>query len=1049
MKKKLLLSLMIVLCSMCLFAQERIVTGTVTSQEDGKPFAGVSVRVSGGGSVTQTDGNGKFTISVSQDAKSLDFFFVGYAKLNRSIDKGLVVNASLVSDTKSLTDVVVVGYGTKSIKDVNGAISKIKGDDIASQPVESFDKALSGKTAGVQISSTGGTLADGVSIRIRGVNSISTSSLPLVVIDGIPANTQENLNVLNGGNGTRFDPLALINPNDIESIEVLKDAGASVVYGSRAANGVVLVTTKKGKAGTSTLSINSKTSFSNASNFPNLLNGDQFNMINNEKATNRYGAAVGVIAKDSDVNGDGIPDRTDWNDYLFNTGKSYDNSLSLSGGSEKATYYASMRYADQAGILYGNKLKTGAVRANIEIRPAKWLKSGIQLSFTKTKNYGVLTDGYLAGAAVSGYSAAPTVSPFNPNGPKGYNLTTTGIIGYLGLGNNITSYQGTSFIGNRVYNPLTTVDFQRNENTPQNILGNVYMEIQPVAGLKLTSKFGVDNQSNFEDQYSHPQIAGLGLSFNGLVQDVNRTVDQWVWQNYISYDKTIAEKHRLSFTTGAEYQFTKLQSIYTYAGDFADPFFQDIISSTFASTDLGSDGSISSNGLESYFGRLSYVFNNKYYLEGALRSDAYSEFGINSRWGTFPSLSLGWIATQESFLSGNKYINYLKLRGSYGEVGNSRGVPSYASLTLYGGANYTSLNGFGIAQLGNPDLHWESSKKFNIGFDANIINSRIGLTVDYFSTNISDLVLAAPVLHTTGIPNSSIVTNIGSMKNSGIEITLNTTNIKKGDFTWTSSLNFTGIKNRVKSLVATNNNADITASSTVASVGRALGTYKLYQWAGVDPATGYPSWYAADGVTKKIWNQATQKYTLADGTATSLGAADQVYMDGKTGAPKWYGGFDNTFNFKNWDLNFSMVYQGGNYIYNQTYAALMVNTFQNNDVRIMDRWTAPGQITDIPRLNMLDQTANQASSRFLEKGDFLRMRTISLGYKLNSRLTKAIGMTSLKLSAQVYNAFIITGYSGIDPEVSYNRNNSNLAVGYDNRGIPQPRTYTLGLSATF
>ncbi len=1034
--------------ALLLSAQQRTITGRVTTSEDGKPFPGASVRVVGSTAGVQTDAQGQFTLVVNAEAKSLEFYAIGYVRQTKAINASGVVNVALESDVKSLTEVMVVGYGTKAVKDFNGAISKVKGTDIASQPVESFDKALSGKTAGVQISSTGGTLADGVSIRIRGVNSISTSSLPLVVIDGIPANSRENLNVLNGGNGTRFDPLALINTADIESIEILKDAGASVLYGSRAANGVILVTTKKGKAGTSHVSINSKNSFATASNLPNLTNGDQFNLINNEKAFNRYGAAVGTIAKDSDVNKDGIPDRTDWNDYVFRTGKTSDNSLAISGGSEKATYYASLRYADQNGILYGNKLQTGSVRANVEVRPVNWLKSGIELSYTKTRNVGVLTDGYLAGLSVSGYNAAPTVSPFNPDGPKGYNLTTTGVVGYLGLGNNITSYQGVSFIGNRVYNPLPTVDFQRNQNTPENITGNIYLEVQPISGLKLTSKFGIDNQSNFEDQYSHPQIAGLGATFNGLVQDVHLTVNQWVWQNYLNYDKTIAGQHRISIGAGTEYQYTRQRSMYTYAADFADPFFNEIISGTFAATDLGSDGNIISNGLESYFGRLSYIYNDRYFVEGAVRSDAFSEFGIDKRWGTFPSVSLGWIASQEGFLKDSKYINYLKIRGSYGKVGNSRGVPSYASLTLYGGANYASLNGFGSAQVGNPGLHWETSKKFNIGFDANMITSRIGLTVDYFNTNISGLILAAPVLHTAGVPGSSVVTNIGSMKNSGIEITLNTTNIKKENFSWTSSLNFTGIRNRVTGLVASNNNADIVSSSTVASIGRALGTYKMIQWAGVDPATGYPMWYAADGKTKKIWNQQTQKYMLENGTTTSLGAADQVYLEGKTGVPKWYGGFDNTFTYKNWDLGLSMVYQGGNYLYNTTYSSMMTNTFQNNDARILERWTAPGQITNVPRLYMLDQTANQTSTRFLEKGDFLRMRTISLGYKLEDRWVKKMGFGNIRVSGQVYNAFIITGYSGIDPEVNYNRNNSNLAVGFDNRGIPQPRTYTINLSAT-
>lgn len=1037
-------------------AQDRTITGTVTDQEDGKPLPGVTVRIKGTKIGTQTSANGKYSLGVPQGTTSIEFSYLGYVTQSKAVGAGDVVNIAIVSDSKALTEVVVVGYGVRAVKDVNGAIGSVSGKQIAEQPVESFDKALSGKTAGVQISSSGGTLGDGVSIRVRGVNSISTSSLPLVVIDGIPTSSAENLNGFNSGNGTRYDPLALINPNDIESIEVLKDAGAAVLYGSRAANGVILVTTKKGKNGTSKIEVSSKVSFSTASNKPNLLGGDDFNTINNEKVKNKYGATAPIVAKDSDIDGDGVPDRTDWMDEVFRLGTSYDNNVSVSGGSDKASYYGSVRYADQTGILYGNKLKTGSARINLDVRPKKWLRSGVELSFTKSLNYGLLTDGYLAGAAISGYNAPPTVSVYNPAGPKGYNLTTAAPIGYLGLGNNITSVNGTSLIGNRVYNPIATIDLQRNQNTPQQIIGNVFMEVSPIAGLKITSKFGIDYISNFEDQYSTPLIAGLGLSYGGLVQDQILSRDQWVWQNFATYDKTIAEKHRISLTGGAEYQYNKNRLIYVSANNFADPFFQDVLDGAYTGTVpgteeilLASGGSLNSTGLESYFGRAGYTFDNKYFIEGAFRADAFSGFGEANKWGKFPSVSAGWVASEESFLQDNKYIDYLKFRGSYGLVGNSRGVSAYAARTLYSGGAYTSVNGFSSSQLGNANLKWEASKKFNIGFDLNTLDKRVNIVVDYFSTNVSDLILNAPVLYTVGVPNSTIISNIGTMRNRGIEFTLNTVNIKKKDFSWTSSFNYTFVKNKVLSLVTTNNNADLPSASTVASIGRPLGTYKLYNWAGVDPNNGYPMWYAADGSTR-TWNQVTSKYMNADGTdGKALTAADQQYQEGKTGTPTWYGGFDNTFTYKDFDLGFSFVYQGGNYLYNSSYSGLLTNTFQNNDARIMDRWTTPGQVTDVPRVSSGDNPSNQASTRFLEKGDFLRLRTIAIGYNLKPLWAEKAGMSNMRISAQVYNAFVITGYSGVDPEVNSNRNNSNLATGYDNRAIPQPRTFTLALNASF
>jgi TonB-linked SusC/RagA family outer membrane protein len=1062
--KKLLQSLFLLMfIAGSVMAQDRTVTGVITDQEDGKPLPGVTIRIKGTKIGTQTGSDGKYGLSVPSGSTSLEFSYLGYVTQNKVLGSGNVINISLVSDSKGLNEVVVVGYGTKSIKDINGAQGHVDGSRIKDVPT-SFDNALSGKTAGVQISSAGGTLGDGVSIRVRGVGSISTSSLPLIVIDGIPANSTENVNSFNSGNGTRFNPLALINPNDIESIEVLKDAGSAVIYGSRAANGVILVTTKKGKKGTAIISFDSKASWAKASKIPDLLNGDDFMAINNEKVYNRYGKAnvSKPVAVDSDIDGDGKPDRTDWMKEIYGPAFTHDNSASVSGGSDKATFFGSVRYADQKGISYGNRLKTGSARINVDVTPKKWIRSGVEISYSKSQNFGVLTDGYLAGSAVSGWNAFPTVSSKNPNlpaGAQGYNLAA----GYLGLGNNVTNPSiiingkptNVNLIGNRIFHPLASVDLQRNENTPQNFLGNAYVELQPIPGLKITTKYGVDYLSNFEDQYSNPLIAGLGDSYGGLVQNNILNRNQWVWQNYVSYDKTFG-KHRVNITAGAEYQHLKSTVVYASANNFADPFFTNIIDGVYTSivpgTDqvsLSSGGDIFSNGMESYFARGGYVFDDKYSIEGAFRADAFSGFGADNQWGHFPSVSAGWVVSKEGFLQDNKYVDYLKVRGSYGLVGNSRGVASYAARTLYAGGSYAALNGFSNSQTGNPSLRWEASKKFNIGFDANILKNRIGVVFDYFNTDISDLILNAPVLYTVGVPNSTVTSNIGSMKNSGFEITFNTTNIKNRDFSWTSSINFTHIKNKVTELVSSNNNAPIVSGNNVAMVDKALGTYKLLNWVGVDPGTGNPMWKGKDGVVK-MYDFNTQGYKLMDGTATTpFTADDAVYQDGKTGLPTYYGGFDNTFTYKDFDLNLSLVYQGGNYLYNSSRSQMLTNTLQNNFSEILDRWTTPGQKTDIPRVWSGNNTANNASTRFLEKGDFLRLRSASLGYTIKNEWAQKAGFSSLRVSAQVFNVFVLTNYKGLDPEVNSNRNNSNIATGLDNRAVPQPRTFMLGLNASF
>lgn len=1061
MKKALLLCVLAVFSILQVMAQDRTITGTITSKDDGTPLPGVTVRVKGTNTGAQADGRGNYAVKVSGTNPVLVFSFVGYEEQIVSVGSNNVLNVKLSADQHGLNEVVVVGYGTKAIKDITGATGEVKGAKLAQESNVAIDQALAGKTAGVQMNSASGALGDGVSVHVRGINSLSMSSSPLFVIDGVPLVTEGNIDQFNGGNGTRFNPLALINPNDIESITVLKDAGATVIYGSRGANGVIMVTTKKGKLGTAKVSVDSKAYWSQVTASPKLLNATDFMTINNEKeanAANKFGG-VKQIAFESDIDGDGKNDRTDWMKEVYNTTFSHDNNISMSGGSDKATYYGSARFSDQKGAIYGNTLKLGQIRLNFDVNPTKWFKSGLNLSYTKAFNQGVLTDRYLAGATVSGYNAFPTVSVRNPNNESGYNLDGNGL---LGLGNNIQSISGTKIISNSIYNIIANTDLGRNNNTTQHLIANAYGEIQPIRGLKLTSKIGVDFLDNFEDQFSSPYIAGLGLTFNGLVQDYYNNTTNWVWSNFVNFDRTFGQDHHISFTGGEESQFSKRRLTYAGASDFADPFFKDILDGTYTGNDnegnlqLWSGGGLASYGLQSYFGRVGYSFKDKYLIEGAYRQDAFSAFGEASQWGHFPSVSAGWIISQEEFLKPVSWINFLKLRASYGKTGNSRfNNPfdnAYAARTLYGGGLYASENGLSTAQSGNSSLRWETSNKLDVGADFNIYDNRLRFVVDYFRNDVSGLLLDAPVLATVGIPGASIQTNIGSMYNHGIEFTVNANTMTKKDFTWTTSFNFTYIKNRVTGLVT--HNVDVTDAllpSSVASVGHVLGEYKQIRWAGVDPETGNASWLAKDG-TRKFYNPAATgaaKWTLADKSTTSaIGGGDAVYT-GKTGTPKFYGGLDNTFNYKNFDLNISFVYTGGFYIYNATRAGLLGNYFNNNSTEILSRWTTPGQKTDIPKTYLTDNIPNQTSTRFLEKGDYLRCRTISLGYTFRQPFMNAAKLNNLRVYAQVYNPFVFTGYSGPDPEVSYSRNTSNIALAVDNRQAPQLRTFTLGLNVGF
>lgn len=1044
-----------------LFAQNRVITGKVTDNA-GKPLSDVSVvaRPSGGG--TATNASGQFTLTITAATRSLEFSSINFGTQTVTIGNRTTIDVKLDASNSNLSEVVVVGFGARQTREVTGSISKVSGDKVAAIPLPSFDQALAGKTAGVQINATGGVLGDGVAIRVRGINSITNSSQPLVVIDGVPQIAITNTNGFNGGDGTRFNPLALLNPNDIESIEVLKDAGSAVIYGSRAANGVILITTKKGKKGTARISLDIKQGFSKPTNLPQVLNGDQFIQISNEKASNRYGVgtANAVIAKENDIDQNGQNDRTDWMDALYRTAMTKDYSLSMSGGADKVSYYASARYLDQEGISYGNRLKTGQARLNLEMTPKDWFKSGMEIAYSKTMNYGILSDRYSAGSTV-GWQAFPNVAIYNPSGPKGYNLRTTTPIGVMDYGNNVRSAVTGNFT---MYNPIAAVDLTRQNNTAEDFKANAYAEVQPIRGLRFTTKFGIQNIRNFEDQYTSPFLAGLGNPYNGLVQDQDQQWRTWDWQNYASYDHTFATKHKVAVIVGSEYQKNDYFYIYTGAANFSDPFFQYIIDGAYTNVQPGTTttlnltgGSKTSSGLESYFSRLSYSFASKYFVEGSVRRDSYSGFGIDNRWGTFPSISAGWEITKETFFPKINHVDYVKIRGSYGTVGNYRGIGEYASRTLYGGASYTVSTGLGLFQPGVSTLQWESSKKTDIGIDANFYAGRLGIVIDYFKNNINKLVLDAPVVATVGVPytynsgRSAITTNIGGMYNRGFEFTVNATPITGKDFTWTSSLNYTTIKNKVTGLVPSNNNADIDAGLNKARVGEVLGTYFLPVWAGVDPATGNPRWYAADGSIKQ-YNFGAPAATLwtndKGAPVAALGTGDYVFQKGKTGLPTWYGGWDNNFTYKNVDLGVSMIYQGGNYLYNNTRSIFLSNSFVNNGTEILNRWTKPGDQTDVARLYLLDNQANVASTRFLEKGDYLRVRTITLGYNVSKSLMSRIGFQGIRVYGQVFNAFTFTNYSGADPEVNTNRF-SNIAVGLDLRNVPQPRTFTFGLQANF
>ncbi|GAB2965910.1 TonB-dependent receptor [Hymenobacter coalescens] len=987
---------------------------------------------------------------------------MGYETLEKNVGNDSKINIALATDTKMTSEVVVTGYGgSQDVKDITGSFAKLDQSKLTSQPVSSADQALAGRIAGVQITNTSGTLGDAVTVRIRGINSINGSSQPLFVVDGIPMTEFGNMNIMT--DGVRYNPLADINPNDIESMTVLKDASAAAIYGSRATNGVILITTKKGKSGQAKLTVNASTGFMEAVRLPKLLNATEFRDITNEKFRNA-GKPEPIVNGDSD--GDGVEDDTDWLSQVYRRGRMQDYQIALSSGSDKGSYYGSLGYSDLNGSLIRNRLRRANGRLNMEVTPKSWVKAGINIGYNHALNQGVLTDKYLAGATVAAYNAPPNVPAFDADGNYYLNPSL-----YVGDGRNVTAVMDP-FVLNRFFHPIANLSLQRNDNTQRRLLGNGYFTLTPLKGLSVTTKFGLDYLNNYEYQYSDPSIAGLGFEFGGkegkggLVQKNRADNTLTTWQNYAAYSRLFGDNHNIDATLGYEQNLETYESSFNQAAYISDPKFKDVYSGLFDAERSNQGGSRDVTAWQSVFGRLNYAFSDKYYATFTARRDGSSRFGTDERWGFFPGASAGWRISREEFMSRFSFINDLKLKASYGLVGNSAGIGSYAGAILIGGQPYTNQPGFGIDQLNNPTLRWETGKKLDIGFDASVMKDRVSINFDYFSNNIDNLLLGVPAAAQTGIPINfnigapGLFRNVGKMYNRGIELTLNTVNLETPrGLKWTSSFNYSYIVNRITELSTA---GDVIYNPfSRASVGHSITEYRILPTGGVNPNTGNPLFYDENGVVREYdpsIAEAARRWSIngqntIDGKPVgAINSQTNGTWIGKQRFPKWFGGLDNTVSYKGLQLEVFLQYSGGNYLYNQTRQSMLTSFVSNNFVEIKDRWTTPGQQTTVPRLYVGDNTVNQSSTRFVEKADFLRVRQVRLSYVLPATVSQKFGSSRANVFAMVQNAWVFTKYSGADPEVNSSGNEglaSNVGYGIDNRANPQVRTFTTGVNLDF
>ena len=1027
MRKSLFLLIALVfVCTFSMLAQTKTITGTVTGADDGLPIPGAAVMIKGTSIGTVTDGNGRYQLSIPATAQTVVVSFVGMKTKEVAIGNSSTVDVVIESELIDVDEVVVVGYGVQRKKDVTSSISQVKGSDIAEIASPSFLQQLAGRASGVQITQSSGDLGTPPNVRIRGVNTISSGSQPLVVINGVPV-TSGNL----GGSYTNNNPMADINPADIESIEILKDGAATAIYGSRASNGVMLITTKRGTEQKTVVSYDTWFAFSKASKLYDLLDAQEFVTIANEKYANE-----GSVNRPAKMDAENT--NTNWNDYVFRTGFQHSHAFSVAGGNEKTKYYLSAGYSKQEGIVINNDLTRYTINSSIDQSLYKFLKVGFSMNGSYQKNNGpVKGTNSISDNMYASTRMLPNVAVYSSTHPTGFNIDASSPKS-LGRGANEQPIDLT--VPNIVWVLKTNV--QKNES--YRLMPTAYASLTPIKGLMLKTLVGAD-VSLVDNLYAWYPESGDGFGYKGLVSSTNYTRQRWTMQNIGSYVTSI-DNHNIDLTGVAEYSKYQYKSVNAGARDISSRFFlPNIISDTYITQSSGGD--FTHNGIASYIFRANYNYNSTYYIGGSIRRDGLSKLPKDNRWGTFYGMSFALRISELGFMEAIKpVVNDLRLRGSVAQVGNDE-IGNFTYLDQFSPQQYGSQVGISYSQIGNPLLKWEKQDIVDVGFDIGLFN-RINIVAAYWQKKNSDIVLLQPTPPSLGVPGNKISMNVGAVKNDGLEFEVNAFVVNNPSFTYKASLNFSTQNNEVTELLS-----DMRYEHYIIRKGEPMRSLYGYQYEGVNKANGYPLYRKADGAVVQ-GNPFDSKYYNYDaanpgnlGTVNNLTADDKKIL-GNT-IPTWFGGFDNNFSYKNFDMNVFFRFSGGNKVANVTRRDLLNMQFQNNGTEILGRWQSPSNPGngDVPIIvygkgSFLNLEAD-GSSRWVEDGSFLKLQNISLGYTLPKHLLDMLKLQKVRVYVQGQNLFTITDYSGLDPEVY------TQTLGVDWNGNPQQRSFTIGANIVF
>ena len=1007
------LLLLFMLTAVQAHAQDKTITGKVVDQLSNQPIPGVSVKLNTKNTGTITNANGEFSLSIPVHEKSVSFAYIGYLTQIVNVN-GNVIVVKLVADLQQLSEVVVTGYSTQERKFIAGSISTIKGDELKDIAGSSFNQLIQGKATGVQVSSNSGTPGGGITFRVRGNNSINASVEPLYVIDGVFVNSGDPIKT-GLGNQAGSNPLSDINPADIESIVILKDANSTAIYGSLGANGVVLVTTKRGKLNSKAkINLSTYQGWSEAAKQFKTATGPQTATLANE--------AIRNTAKDQGrdpatvvlpfPNPASLPTYDRISD-LFRTAKTSNYEISALGGSEKSTYYTGISYLKQQSIVKPSNFERYTGRFNYDNNLTDKLKVGTSFNFTRNWRNLSGSDNNPTGVINSAIFPRSYLPVYNPDGT------------YARYG---------SFD-----NHIALIENLNNDAVGWRTIGNLFAEYTILPGLKLRSSWSIDNNSVYENNYNNTLISA-GIASNGSASSYETKNLTLTNEQVLTYINSFGadKKHNINALIGNTLNTNLSQGTSASGTGFA----------TNAITAIGQaairSGSSyrSQNKMVSYFAKASYTFDQKYTLDGSIRADASSKFGVNKRWGYFPSGGVTWRAGQEEFISKLGIFDELKFRASIGLSGN-QGIGDYAALGLWSaGYNYLENAGIAPSQLANPDLTWETTRQIDLGTEFSILKSRLSFTFDYYNKYTYDLLLNVPVPTRSGF--SFLLQNYGAVRNKGLELGIHSTNIETKTFSWTTDFNISRNDNKIEKLAS-----DITQGASGRNIsilrqGYSVNSFQLYKQLYVDPQTG----------------NAVYEDVNKDGKITS---ADRQIVG--NALPRYTGGLTNTVAFKNFDLSVFFLFQQGNKIMNMNDFFMIHGGTQSNIgfvPRQLDRWQNPGDITDIPRLTTFsgDPTVNggsannyggnvaSLSTRYLQDGSFIRLKNATVGYTIPSLISSKWGISKARIYVSGTNLLTFTKYKGLDPEVSSQSSDQNTA-GYDWATVPQPRTIQAGVSVTF